>query len=115
EQARVVGEAAQQPGGAALWIAREREARRQRAGALLQALDAEEFAVQGAGVEADQPRTRPARRERCAGWWDARSSQEPGPFRNGPRGARGPNRDDQAIVAGARGEFRGFERPTAGP
>ena len=59
-------EAAQQPVGAAPGVSREREARGEGPGALLQALDAEEFAVQRAGIETDRPQAgrRPAGRER---------------------------------------------------
>ncbi len=61
EYARVVGQASQQARRAATRIAGERESSGQRPGALLQALDSEQFAVQGTGVEADQPVARPAR------------------------------------------------------
>jgi hypothetical protein len=58
----VVGKAAQRAWRAAPRVACEGESGRQCASALLEAIDAEEFAVQGAGVEADQTGARPARR-----------------------------------------------------
>jgi len=54
ERARVVGQSAEQPRGTTPRVSGEGKSGRQRPGALFQALDAEEFAVQGAGVEADQ-------------------------------------------------------------
>ena len=103
EHAGVVREAAQQSVGAAPGVSRERERRGEDPGALLQALDAEEFAVQRAGIETDRPQLGPARPsgggpERL----DAHDCQRRPPFLNGPRVARGPDRDDAAMLAHAR-------------
>ena len=55
EHARVIGQATQQAGRAAARVPRQREFSRERAGPFLEALDAQQLAVQWARVEPDQP------------------------------------------------------------
>jgi hypothetical protein len=61
----VVGQTAQQAGGTALRVARQGVSGCQRPRPFLQALDAEELAVPGARIEAEQPRLRSALRAEC--------------------------------------------------
>jgi len=61
EYARVIRQAAQEPGWATSRVSRQREFSGQRPGAFFEALDTKEFAVQGTCVEANQLEARPAR------------------------------------------------------
>jgi hypothetical protein len=80
EQARVVGQAAQQAGCGAPRVAREGEAGGQRTRTLFQAIDAEELTVQGAGIQADGPGERLAWEWRYAGLFGAEAVQWPAVF-----------------------------------
>ena len=87
--------------GAAPGVPREREARGEDPGSLLEALDAEEFAVQRAGIETDRPQRGPARRTSSTGRRDVHGCQRRPSFLSGPQSACGPECGATAMLAHA--------------